>query len=90
MDDGAFLHVSSRNVSYTDLYTLADSTVITLSDWYHYLSKDASGVPAPNSTLINGVGRYPGGPTNNSLAVVNVKAGTRYVLDETSSSSPRR
>ncbi|VDB98171.1 unnamed protein product [Peniophora sp. CBMAI 1063] len=55
-----------------------DSTVITLNDWYHYLSKDASGVPSPNSTLINGVGRYPGGPTNNSLAVVNVKSGTRY------------
>ncbi|KZV71499.1 multicopper oxidase [Peniophora sp. CONT] len=62
-----------------DLYDVDDdTTVITLSDWYHYLSKDAGGIPAPNSTLINGVGRYPGGPTNVSLAIVNVKAGTRY------------
>ena len=59
------------------VFALSDTTVITLSDWYHYLSKDAGGIPAPNSTLINGVGRYPGGPTNVSLAVVNVKAGTR-------------
>ena len=33
-----------------------------------------------NSTLINGKGRYPGGPSNVSLAVVNVKQGRRLVL----------
>ena len=32
-----------------------------------------------NSTLINGKGRYPGGPASD-LAVVNVKQGTRSVL----------
>ena len=30
-----------------------------------------------NSTLINGKGRYYGGPSNVSLAVVNVKEGLR-------------
>ena len=30
-----------------------------------------------NSTLINGKGRYSGGPSNVSLAVVNVKEGLR-------------
>jgi Multicopper oxidase len=33
-----------------------------------------------NSTLINGKGRYPGGPTNVPLAVVNVQQGKRSVL----------
>ena len=33
-----------------------------------------------NSTLINGKGTYPGGPSNISLAVVNVHAGKRCVL----------
>jgi iron transport multicopper oxidase len=32
-----------------------------------------------NSTLINGKGTYPGGPSNVSLAVVNVHAGKRLV-----------
>jgi iron transport multicopper oxidase len=32
-----------------------------------------------NSTLINGKGTYPGGPSNISLAVVNVQAGKRWV-----------
>ncbi|KAI0000120.1 laccase [Russula compacta] len=55
-----------------------DDTVITLADWYHYLSTQAPPVPAFNSTLINGKGRYPGGPSNVSLAVVNVQRGQRY------------
>ena len=79
VDDGeSWLHCGQIVVLMADVFLLLDSTVITLNDWYHYLSKDASGIPSPNSTLINGVGRYPGGPTNNSLAVVNVKSGTRY------------
>lgn len=38
-------------------------TVLTLSDWYHYNSFHApkAGTPFPNSTLINGLGRYPNG-----------------------------
>ncbi|KAI0000121.1 laccase [Russula compacta] len=55
-----------------------DDTVITLADWYHYLSTQAPAIPAFNSTLINGKGRYPGGPSNVSLAVVNVQRGQRY------------
>jgi len=33
-----------------------------------------------NSTLINGKGRYPGGPADVPLAVVNVKRGIRSVF----------
>jgi len=54
-----------------------DDTVITLADWYHYLSLDAPAIPAFNSTLINGIGRYPDGPAT-SLAIVNVEQGKRY------------
>ncbi|KAJ6491906.1 TvLac7 [Mycena sanguinolenta] len=60
------------------LYDVDDeSTVITLSDWYHL---PAPQVPAPalfNSTLINGLGRYPNGPLSD-LAVINVNHGKRY------------
>ncbi|KAH9963711.1 laccase [Lactifluus volemus] len=54
-------------------------TVITLGDWYHYSSLVAPQVPKFNSTLINGKGRYIGGPSV-PLAVVNVKNGLRSVL----------
>ncbi|KAF8263780.1 laccase [Lactarius quietus] len=61
-----------------DLYDVDDeSTVITLADWYHYLSTESPAIPAFNSTLINGKGRYPGGPAA-PLAVVNVSQGKRY------------
>jgi iron transport multicopper oxidase len=60
------------------LYDFDDeSTVITLADWYHYLSTDAPAIPAPNSTLINGKGRYSGGPASD-LAVISVTQGKRY------------
>ncbi|KAJ7066118.1 laccase [Mycena amicta] len=70
-----------------------DSTVITLADWYHYPRYGVSiprfcacsrstfvrapFVPLANSTLINGLGRYVGGPAS-SLAVISVRKGTRY------------
>ncbi|KAJ3563161.1 hypothetical protein NP233_g9119 [Leucocoprinus birnbaumii] len=54
-----------------------DSTVIALSEWYHILAVDVTGVPSADATLINGKGRYPGGPEAD-LAVVNVKQGKRY------------
>ncbi|KZV69061.1 multicopper oxidase [Peniophora sp. CONT] len=57
-----------------------DDTVITLADWYHYLSTSDEakvGPPMPNTTLINGKGRYLDGP-DARLAVVNVEAGKRY------------
>ncbi|KAH9963959.1 laccase [Lactifluus volemus] len=54
-----------------------DATVITLADWYHYLSTQAPAIPAFNSTLINGKGRFPGGPPVD-IAFVNVTQGQRY------------
>ncbi|KAJ7166783.1 laccase 1 precursor [Mycena filopes] len=54
-----------------------DSTVITLADWYHYPAPSAPAIPAANSTLINGLGRYQGGPAS-ALAVINVVKGRRY------------
>ncbi|KAF9037466.1 laccase [Panaeolus papilionaceus] len=54
-----------------------ESTVITLADWYHVLAPVAGGAPRPDATLINGVGRYPGGPTV-PLSVINVERNKRY------------
>ncbi|KAI0246637.1 laccase T2 copper depleted [Lactifluus subvellereus] len=56
-----------------------EQTVVTLADWYHYVSTEAPLVPVFNSTLINGKGRYPDGPSV-ALAVVNVIKGLRYRL----------
>ncbi|KAJ6549616.1 laccase B [Mycena vulgaris] len=61
------------------LYDCTESTVITLADWYHYLSPQ-SPKNAPNmfnTTLINGLGRYENGPLT-KLAVISVNAGKRY------------
>ena len=46
---------------------------------YHLVSPQASlnGIPTSNSTLINGLGRFAGGPSS-PLAVVNVSPGKRY------------
>ncbi|KAF5316706.1 hypothetical protein D9619_006803 [Psilocybe cf. subviscida] len=54
-----------------------DNTIITLADWYHVPSPAEGGVPTPDSVLINGLGRYSGGPSS-SLAVVNVVKGKKY------------
>ncbi|KAF9038016.1 laccase 1 [Panaeolus papilionaceus] len=54
-----------------------ENTVMTISDWYHVLAPVAGGVPTPKSTLINGVGRYVGGPTV-PLAVISVLPHKRY------------
>ncbi|KAF8629510.1 hypothetical protein AX17_005636 [Amanita inopinata Kibby_2008] len=54
-----------------------DDTVITLADWYHAPARSAGRVPIPASTLINGKGRYDGGPLS-PLAVVKVVPGLRY------------
>ncbi|KAF9443886.1 multicopper oxidase [Macrolepiota fuliginosa MF-IS2] len=57
-----------------------ETTIITLSEWYHEVASSQVGiVSAADSTLINGKGRYPGGPSA-SLAVVNVVKGKRYRL----------
>ncbi|KAG6818445.1 Acyl-coenzyme A oxidase 2 [Arthromyces matolae] len=54
-----------------------DDTVITLADWYHFSALQAPANPRPDSTLINGVGRYTGGPAS-PLAVLSVIKGLRY------------
>ncbi|KAJ7254564.1 laccase 5 [Mycena rebaudengoi] len=56
---------------------LYDSTVITISDWYHGPARTLGVIPTLISTLINGLGRYAGGPTS-QLAVVTVTKGLRY------------
>ncbi|KIJ32230.1 multicopper oxidase, partial [Sphaerobolus stellatus SS14] len=74
------------------LYDVDDaSTVITLADWYHgfapalqdaYFSPQNGGghEPVPDSGVINGLGRFIGGPTTIPRAIINVIAGQRYRL----------
>ncbi|KAM5532254.1 hypothetical protein V8D89_014093 [Ganoderma adspersum] len=55
-----------------------DSTVITLSDWYHVAAKLNARFPAgADSTLINGLGRSTG-TADADLAVISVTQGKRY------------
>ncbi|KAJ7200541.1 laccase [Mycena pura] len=54
-----------------------DTTIITLADWYHYPAPSHPLIPVFNSTLINGLGRYAGGPLS-KLAVISVSHGKRY------------
>ncbi|KAJ6585758.1 yellow laccase [Mycena capillaripes] len=57
--------------------SLYEATVITIADWYHAPASDLGVIPTLISTLINGLGRYAGGPTS-ELAVINVTPGLRY------------
>ncbi|KAF9446426.1 multicopper oxidase [Macrolepiota fuliginosa MF-IS2] len=67
------------------LYDVDDEgTIITLSDWYHVLAPAGTNnffesgiVPVPDSGLINGKGRFNGGPLV-PFAVINVERGKRY------------
>ncbi|KAF9008088.1 laccase [Hymenopellis radicata] len=69
------------------LYDVDDeSTVITLADWYHlpsigisekYLHEQPFHEPIADSGVINGKGRYVGGP-NVDWSRINVVAGKRY------------
>ncbi|KAF6749971.1 laccase 2 precursor [Ephemerocybe angulata] len=54
-----------------------EATIITLADWYHTPAPSAGLVPTADATLINGKGRYAGGPTV-PLAVIAVKRNKRY------------
>lgn len=73
---GAFI-VYDPDDPYKSMYDFDDeTTIITLADWYHDTYKGGL-APTPNSTIINGVGRYPGGPAL-PLAVVNVQQGKSY------------
>ncbi|KAG5644329.1 Acyl-coenzyme A oxidase 2 [Asterophora parasitica] len=53
------------------------NTVLTLGDWYHVPAPSAGAAPTPSATLINGLGRYAGGPAS-PLAIINVVSGKRY------------
>ncbi|KAF8188021.1 yellow laccase [Pholiota molesta] len=54
-----------------------DTTVITLADWYHTVAPSLGAVPTADATLINGIGRYVGGPTV-PLTVITVLPNKRY------------
>ncbi|KAJ3981581.1 laccase 2 [Lentinula detonsa] len=63
------------------LYDVDDeTTVLTIADWFHNTSTEliaAAVAPPADATLINGQGRYAGGPAV-PLAVINVQQGKRY------------
>lgn len=63
------------------LYDVDDeSTIISLADWYHAPSSQLNNVAGPvipDATLINGLGRYVGGPPS-PLSVISVTKGLRY------------
>uniref|UniRef100_A0A0W0G3K2 Laccase n=1 Tax=Moniliophthora roreri TaxID=221103 RepID=A0A0W0G3K2_MONRR len=62
---------------FKDMYDVDDeSTVITLADWYHDKAKTLVS-PTPDSTLINGLGRWKKGDAT-ELAVIQVQQGKRY------------
>ncbi|KAJ7318522.1 laccase [Mycena albidolilacea] len=83
---GAFV-VYDPNDPLASLYDVDDgkySTIITLAEWYHVLAPAGQNsffktgmVPVQDSGLINGVGRYAGGPLV-PYAVISVKQGLRY------------
>nr|ACL93333.1 laccase [Rigidoporus microporus] len=74
---GAFVvyDPSDPNASLYDVDN--ESTVITLADWYHTLARLGARFPTPDSTLINGLGRFAGGPASD-LSVITVESGKRY------------
>ncbi|KAF9459165.1 laccase 2 precursor, partial [Collybia nuda] len=71
--------VYDRDDPHKNLYDIDDeSTVITLADWYHVPARSVGVTPPPAvATLINGIGRYNGGPKV-PLSVINVQQGKRY------------
>ncbi|KAF7291266.1 Laccase 1 [Mycena indigotica] len=70
--------VYDPNDPHKDLYDVDDdSTIITLADWYHAPTHTLPNPPTLVSTLINGLGRYAGGPTS-QLAVISVTQNKRY------------
>ena len=60
-------------VPYAYLHSLCANILVR----YHFVSPQASLIPVANSTLINGLGRYAGGPSS-PLAVISVYPGKRY------------
>ncbi|KAG1786365.1 laccase [Suillus plorans] len=63
---------------YLDMYDVDDtSTILTILDWYHVNAYDITGTDNPDAILINGRGRYEGGPPV-PLSVLSVVQGKRY------------
>ncbi|EPQ54176.1 laccase hybrid [Gloeophyllum trabeum ATCC 11539] len=64
---------------FKDMYDVDDeSTVLTISDWQHLPTSQLAEFPLNiSSTLINGKGRYIGGPQAD-LAIITVEKGKRY------------
>ncbi|KAF5341060.1 hypothetical protein D9611_005950 [Ephemerocybe angulata] len=54
-----------------------ESTILTVGDWYHGPAPSLAAIPEADSTLINGKGRFVGGPAA-ELAIVNVVRNRRY------------
>ncbi|KAG1852027.1 laccase [Suillus tomentosus] len=72
------LIIYNPNDPYSSLYDIDDeSSIITLMDWYNLPSPLVQRQVTADSVLINGVGRYDGGP-DVPLAVINVLPGKRY------------
>ncbi|KAK0494066.1 laccase [Armillaria luteobubalina] len=73
---GPFI-IYDPNDPHSNLYDVDDeSTILTLSDWYHTPAKEVQ-FPSPDSTLINGLGRWSKNPTSD-LAVITIEQGKRY------------
>ncbi|KAG1766727.1 laccase 2 precursor [Suillus placidus] len=61
-----------------DMYDVDDiSTILTILDWYHVNAYDVPASATPDAILINGRGRYEGGPPV-PLSVLSVVQGKRY------------
>ncbi|KAH8102709.1 laccase [Cristinia sonorae] len=74
------LIVYDPNDPHADMYDVDDDyTVITLAEWYHTMARKQplNAPPVPDATLINGLGRYKGGPMSD-LSVIHVEFGKRY------------
>ncbi|TDL26568.1 Cu-oxidase-domain-containing protein [Rickenella mellea] len=78
------LVVYDPNDPQKSLYDIDDqTTVITLADWYHQTStalfpNTNKAPPTPDSTLINGLGRFSGGSATSPLAVVPATPNKRH------------
>ncbi|KAH8831719.1 laccase, partial [Flagelloscypha sp. PMI_526] len=77
---GPFVIYDSQD-PHSSFYDVDDeSTVITIADWYHVYAMQFD-LAQVESTLINGLGRWPGreGITTN-ISVISVEQGKRYLL----------
>ncbi|KAK7029545.1 laccase, multicopper oxidase, benzenediol:oxygen oxidorectuctase [Paramarasmius palmivorus] len=74
---GPLVIYDSNDPFYSEYDVDDESTVITLTDWYHAKAKSTT-IGVPDSTLINGLGRWSKGSATSPLSVIKVVAGKRY------------